>query len=214
MAFDPYASCPCGSGKKFKWCCQPIHVQIDRAFELDAEGQHDAALRMMDQVTTEHPDNPEAWGRKAQLQYQNGQAEEAENTLQKAFDLNPNYPFGHWLKAMFRQSEGEVQGAVLLLRKAADLYDPQARDYLAQIQALIAENELKLNRPVAARAALETSVHLQPGNENLRKDFETVFGNESRLPRVARQAYSFQGPSSAAGPERRQAWDQTLTQAR
>ena len=41
MALDPYAPCPCGSGKKFKWCCQPVHFQIDRAFEMDREGQHE-----------------------------------------------------------------------------------------------------------------------------------------------------------------------------
>ena len=76
---DTYASCPCGSGKKFKWCCQPIHVQIDKAFQQDQEGQHDAALRMMDDVVKEHPGNPEAWGRKALLLYNNERVDEAES---------------------------------------------------------------------------------------------------------------------------------------
>src|SRR5713226_7963784 len=101
MAFDPYASCPCGSGEKFKWCCQPIHVEIDKAFRQDAEGQHEAALRVMDQLTAEHGSNPEAWGRKAQLLYQNGKVDEAEAALQKAFEVNPNYAFGYLLRGMF-----------------------------------------------------------------------------------------------------------------
>src|SRR5215831_13961151 len=78
MALDSYSSCPCGSGKKFKWCCQPIHVDIDRAYRQDAEGQHEAALKIMDQLVAAHPANPEAWGRRAHLLYQNGQVEEAE----------------------------------------------------------------------------------------------------------------------------------------
>src|SRR5438105_3574152 len=65
MAFDPYAPCPCGSGKKFKWCCQPIHEEIDRAFRQEEEGQHETALKLMNEVVAKHPDNPEAWGRKA-----------------------------------------------------------------------------------------------------------------------------------------------------
>src|SRR5262245_31111635 len=146
---DPYASCPCGSGKKFKWCCQPIHVQIDRAFRQDAEGQHEAALRLMDEVIAEHPGNPEVWGRKAQLLYQNDRVEDAENALQKAFEINPNYPFGHLLRGMFRYHEGETAGALLLFRKAAEVYDPEARDILAQVYAMIAEAELKLNHPLA-----------------------------------------------------------------
>ena len=50
MAIDPYASCPCGSGKKFKWCCQDIHADIDRAFQQHNDGQHEAALRTMQQI--------------------------------------------------------------------------------------------------------------------------------------------------------------------
>ena len=45
MSLDPYASCPCGSGKKFKWCCQPIYAGIARAWEQEDNGQHETALR-------------------------------------------------------------------------------------------------------------------------------------------------------------------------
>src|SRR5919197_815945 len=38
MTPDLYAPCPCGSGKKFKWCCQPIYVDINRALEQDPFG--------------------------------------------------------------------------------------------------------------------------------------------------------------------------------
>ena len=176
MVLDPYASCPCGSGKKFKWCCQPIHAQIDKAFEQDAEGQHEAALRLMDDVVKEHAGNPEAWGRKAQLLYNNGKVEEAENALHKAFEINPNYPFGFLLRGTFRFQEGELAGALLLYRKAAEAYDPSARDLLNQVYAMIADAELKLNRPVAARAALQIAVHHQPADQELRKNFEEIFG--------------------------------------
>ena len=91
---DPYAACPCGSGKKFRWCCQPIYADISRAFQQDQDGQHDTALRIMEEVTTAHPDNPEAWGRKAEMLYANEKVDEAESALQKALDLNPNYPYG------------------------------------------------------------------------------------------------------------------------
>src|SRR6059058_4328372 len=101
MAIDPYGPCPCGSGKKFKWCCQPIYVQINKAFQQDADGQHETALRLMDQVTSEHPGNPEAWGRQAQLLYENNRVDDAEKALDRAFALNPNYPFGYYLRGSF-----------------------------------------------------------------------------------------------------------------
>ena len=151
MTIDLYAPCPCGSGKKFKWCCQPISVEIGKAFRLDSDGQHDAALRIMDELTTVHAANPEVWGRKAQVLFQNGRLDEAENALQKALEINPHYPFGYLLRGMFRQQEGELAGALLLFRKAAELYDPEAKDILAEVYSLIADTELRLNRPVAAR---------------------------------------------------------------
>lgn len=212
MAFDPYGPCPCGSGKKFKWCCQPIHVEIDKAFRQDEEGQHEAALRLIEAVVTQHPDNPEAWGRKAQLLYQNDQVEPAEKALDKALELNPNYPFGHFLRGTFRQYEGEIPGALVEFRKAAELYDPQARDILAQVYFAVGESEMRLNRPVAARAALSIALRYRPTDENLQKLFQGLFGKDSGVPEAGRREYGYLPPTSTAG-EYRQSWDKVLSGA-
>jgi tetratricopeptide (TPR) repeat protein len=213
MALDLYSPCPCGSGKKFKWCCQPIHVQLDRAFQQDAAGQHDAALHTIEEVVVEHPSNPEVWGRKAELLYRNGRADDAENALQKAFEINPNYPFGLMLQGMFRQNEGELAGALLLFRKAADAYDPEARDNLAHLYGAIAENELRMNRPVATRAALRIAVHFDPNNEELRGVMDGYFGDKSNLPLAARKDYTFLPAAATLSPERRVLWDEALARA-
>ncbi|HEY1860281.1 MAG TPA: tetratricopeptide repeat protein [Gemmataceae bacterium] len=210
MALDPYSSCPCGSGKKFKWCCQPIHVAIDRAFQQDAEGQHETALRLMDEIVAEHSGNPEAWGRKAQLLYQNQRLEDAEAALQKAFEINPDYPAGHFLRGLFRYNEGEIPGALLLFRKASDLYDPQAHDSLAEVYSLIANCELRLNRPVAAGAALRKALHYQRANPELQKGFDDLYGSKSRLPESARREYRFLTLPAGADEKRRAAWDRAL----
>src|ERR1700684_1288073 len=131
MALDPYSSCPCGSGKKFKWCCEPIYAEIRHAFDQEANGQQEAALRIMDGLTRQHPGNPEVWGKRAELLYHHGKVEEAEQSLEKAFAINPNYPFGLLLRGIVRFQEGEIPGALILGRKAADAYDPEAHDYLA-----------------------------------------------------------------------------------
>jgi tetratricopeptide (TPR) repeat protein len=210
MTIEPYAPCPCGSGKKFKWCCQPIHVEIDKAFRQHADGQHDAALRTMDEVLKEHGGNPEAWGSKAQLLYENDRVDEAEQALDRAFQLNPNYPYGYYLKGSFRLNEGEFPGALLLFRKAAELFDPEARRYLGQLHALIAECELKLNRPVAARAALQMAVRFDPATDNYRQALDQIFGDKSQFPQPARREYTYQGLPAAAPAERRTAWQQAL----
>lgn len=213
MALDLYSSCPCGSGKKFKWCCQPIHVQVDRAFRQDEEGQHEVALRLMDELIAGHPANPEVWGRKAQLLYQNERVDDAEAALDKAFEISPNYPFGHLLRGLFRHHEGELLGALRLFRKAAELYDPGAHDLLAQSYGLIADIEIRLNRPIAARAAARISLHLNPNQPELRQSMDAVFGTGSRFPATARTEYTFHNPAASVTGDRRGAWDQALTSA-
>jgi tetratricopeptide (TPR) repeat protein len=214
MVIDPYAACPCGSGKKFKWCCQPIYADIGKAFQQDEEGQHDTALRLLDQVTASHPDNPEAWGRKAELLYQNDKPDEAEAALQKALDLNPNYPYGLFLRGQFRLREGELPGALILLRKAADLYDPAARDILGHLYMVIFDSEMKLNHPVAARAAADLSLRADPSNAELAKGIETVFGpNNPNLPATAKQKHTYRSLPASAPAERRAAWDRALSGA-
>jgi tetratricopeptide (TPR) repeat protein len=197
MALDLYEPCTCGSGKKFKWCCHPIFVNINRAWEQEASGQHEAALRLMDEVVREHEGNPEAWGQKARLLYSQGKIEEAENALQKAFDLNPNYPAGLLLRAYIRFQEGESRGALLLARRAAEAYHPDARPYLAEVYLLIFECEMRMNRPVAARAALRLSLRFAPDEEEVQKSFDGLFGPEGRLPAAARRDYIFKKSSVA-----------------
>jgi tetratricopeptide (TPR) repeat protein len=194
MALDLYEPCTCGSGKKFKWCCHPIFVNINRAWEQEASGQHDAALRLMEEVVREHEGNPEAWGQKARLLYSQGKVEEAENALQKAFDLNPNYPAGLLLRAYMRFQEGESRGALLLARRAAEAYHADARPYLAEVYLLIFEGEMRMNRPVAARAALRLSLRFAPGEEEVKKSFDGLFGPEGRLPAAARRDYTLRTP--------------------
>jgi tetratricopeptide (TPR) repeat protein len=212
MALDPYAPCPCGSGKKFKWCCQPIHVEIDRAFQQYAEGQHEAALGIMHQVVEQNPANPEAWGRRAQLLYDSGKTDEAEASLQKALDINPKYPFGHLLRGLFRKAEGEIAGALLLFRKAADLYDPDARDVLAQVYSLIADAEQRLHRPLAVQAALRIAGRIRP-DEEIDKALTTAFGEQSGLPASARRDYSLMPLPASASVQQRDAWNAALSQA-
>ncbi len=214
MAQDPYEPCQCGSGKKFKWCCQPIFVHINRAWEQEASGQHETAMRLMDEVVREHDGNPEAWGQKARLLYVQGKPEDADIALQKAFDLNPNYPAGLILRATFRYQEDEIPGALLLARRAAEAYDPDAREALAEVYSLILQCELQMNRPVAARAALRMAARFAPEVEELKKTFDDLFNTVGRFPLAARREYTFRKPASGPGAEaKRAAWDRALRTA-
>ena len=197
MSPDPYQSCPCGSGKKFKWCCQPIHAETEKAFRQQENGQFEAALRTMDEVVKAHPDNAEAHGQRAHLLHINGRLEEAEKELEAAFSINKDYAFGYMLQGLFRQSEGEAIGAGLLFRKAAELYAPDAVGPLSFLYEQICDAELRHNHHLAARFTMQRWTRLQPENAELQKAFANLFGPESRIPEIARREYALQGREPA-----------------
>ncbi len=212
MALGPYTPCPCGSGKQFKWCCGPIYSGIERALEQEGRQQHETALRLIDEVIAAHPDKPEAWGQKARLLFLHDKVDEGEEALQKAFELNPNYPFGLLLRSQLRFGEGEIAGALLLARRAAQAYAPEAHDYLFEVYSILFEAEMKMHRPLAARAALRLAQRFNPAHQAVRETFESLFGPQGRFPAVVRKEHPLLAPATIK-PERRQVWDQALRSA-
>src|SRR4051812_15686721 len=191
MAIPPYAGCPCGSGKQFKWCCQPCYGYVEKALHQLEQKQPAAAEQTVAQLVEKFPKVPQAHGYQAQVLFLNNKTEQADAALQRGFDLDPNFAFGHWLRGLMRLEEGEAVGALMLFRKTAELLDPNAREVQAQVHSRIAELELQFNRPVAARAAMDRALHFAPNVTELRQAYDSVFGPESRLPEVARKSYAF-----------------------
>ena len=119
----------------------------------------------------------------------------------------PDYPFGHFLRGRFRLFEGEIPGALMLFRKAAELYDPTAHQLLIEIFLNIFECEMKLNRPVAARAAASLALKCDPNNVPLQQGVDEVFSPKNpNLPICATQSYTFH-PTKKIG---RAAWDKAM----
>src|SRR4051812_33943233 len=59
MSVNNYDPCPCGSGKKFKFCCHVIADDMDRIVRLMDGNQPRVALHQLDSLAVKHPRN--AW---------------------------------------------------------------------------------------------------------------------------------------------------------
>lgn len=58
MPLSPYDPCPCGSGKKLKFCCQSIADEMDRAMRLTDGNQPRVALQQLEALARKNPTNP------------------------------------------------------------------------------------------------------------------------------------------------------------
>jgi tetratricopeptide (TPR) repeat protein len=201
---------------------------VEKAFEQEEQGQHDAALQTIKGLLTSHAANPSVWVYYAQFLYKSAAVEleaaarsqaargdrpdeqtvtaygkkfeEAEEALSKALELNPHFGMAYFLRGQFRENEGELIGALLLYRKAAEAYDPEAHDQLAAVYVKIYQGETMLNRPVAARAALERAAHFAPADAELHAQLDGEFGPDGPYPAAARKKYSFR-PTAKPVPE-------------
>jgi tetratricopeptide (TPR) repeat protein len=71
---------------------------------------------------------------------------------------------------------------------------------------------MRMNRPVAARAALRLVTRFAPAEEEVRKSFDALFGPEGRLPAAARREYALRSPSKPT-EAKRAAWDRAVRSA-
>jgi tetratricopeptide (TPR) repeat protein len=141
---DPYALCSCGSGKKFRFCCQGIASTLEKAFSQARAGQLDSALRTMDQAVSAEPKNLELRLHKAKLLDALKRRPEAETVLDEAISIDGAFAAAHFQRALWRRQEGEIQGAAILARKAVDLYPLDAKEQIAQVFAFLSQVETQL----------------------------------------------------------------------
>ena len=58
MPLSPYDPCPCGSGKKLKFCCQSLAEEMDRISRLADGNQPHVALQQLEKLARKLPANP------------------------------------------------------------------------------------------------------------------------------------------------------------
>ena len=87
---DPYSPCPCGSDKKFKWCCQKVEAYAERAHRLEDNGQHNAALAAYDEGLAKVPRNPWLLLRKSVLLIELQKLDEAKRCVATVLQYQPD----------------------------------------------------------------------------------------------------------------------------
>ncbi len=189
--YAPYALCPCGSGKQFKWCCSAYYPLFIKALEQHETNQKATARGTIDQLTTKFAQIPQAWCYRADFLARIEDRPEAEKAVEQALKLDPDLPFANFMKGMFRLDEGETTGALLLFRRAAERFPAAAKPMIAEVNSRIAQLDLQENRPVASIAAMRKALAGMPENQELRTNYEAVFGAESRLLPAIRREYQF-----------------------
>ena len=201
-AVDPYAPCPCGSGQKFKWCCQKVEEYADRAERLLDNGQVESALAALDQGLRKVPDNPWLLTRKALIQLQQGQAEPARGLLERVVAKQPAHLGAHSLLVrVVLEAEGGLAG-VAQLQGAITAVPAEQRGALAPMFTLVGAFLAEAGDLPAGRKHLELALRLRPDDAMAESALRMVVANAAASPWLRNPYELAPAPEGLAGPAR------------
>ena len=92
---DPYAQCPCGSGKKVKFCCQDVTTEMSRIMRMNETGQTELARQALAALAAKpHPGTwTRSWIKGVQfVLHPDHRSEEALGLLRESLRENPLNP--------------------------------------------------------------------------------------------------------------------------
>jgi tetratricopeptide (TPR) repeat protein len=152
---DPYSPCPCGSGQKFKWCCQKVESYAERAQRMVDNGQYESALKPLDEGLAKFPENPWLLSRKALIQLHLKQVEPAKQTLRVLRQRNPAHLGGVILMTRLTlETEGAAAG-IAQFQQGLSAVAAEQRRLLAPLATFVGVGLTRAGWPIAALKHLE-----------------------------------------------------------
>jgi len=210
---DVYQLCPCGSGKKLKFCCHAIVSEMVRISELQQSHQHQAALKLLE--TAEKKVQPrEVWSRawvkttKAFLLFAMGTLEEARRLVGEVLDELPEHPLAVAVNGVLAISIDGYPGCTRAVYRAFQIA-AEAQPYLvSHLATALAHLMMSKGHVLAAGQYLNLAVRFDTENEEAAEQFMAFF-RDARLAYPLRDAYALETvpPESPLKPQFDKAFD-------
>lgn len=165
MAYDPYSPCPCGSGKKLKFCCQAIADDMERINRLIEDNQLRAAAKQLEALDKRHPASEWITTTRALVLIESHEALAARDLLGQWLSAHPDSDFATVLYALAQLQTDGYDAAKKAIQRA---YQKGARKYPALISGLaqtVAAVMLSREQPMAARENLSLALRFAHESE-------------------------------------------------
>jgi hypothetical protein len=164
---DPYAPCHCGSGQKYKWCCQSVEAYVERSQRLLDNGQYELAINPLLEGLAKVPDNVSLLLRKALVQLHLNQTGPASETLRLLLQKHPGHLGGSILLTRLALDTDGVQAGVAQFQQALSAFEPSDRSKLASLASFLGSTLARAQYPAAAIKHLDLAARLS-GDESKR----------------------------------------------
>ncbi len=158
---DSYADCPCGSGKKVKFCCQKIVPEMEKIERLQ-ENQPDLALQHLNKLAEKHPGNPWIVTTSATICLQRGEYQAAKIELLKFLKDHPDHMRANALYALAALNADGLPQAKKALHRAFKRSITDNPSLVSLLMESLGEYHLLSGHVMAARAHFVLAARLAP----------------------------------------------------
>lgn len=183
---DPYTLCPCGSGKKLKFCCSDLIGEIEKIHRMIEGDQPRAALRHVEQTLAKQPGRASLLDLQAMLQMSLGEHEAAEATVAEFLKNHSDSPSAHAHHAMLLADKGETVAAVEALQSALDRVETNLPQRVLEAIGSVGHALLLAGDVVAARAHLWLYEAVAGGHDHRALELLVRMNQVSGLPLLLR----------------------------
>jgi tetratricopeptide (TPR) repeat protein len=186
MAVDLYAPCPCGSGKKLKFCCSDLVGQIEKIHRMIEGDQPRAALRYTEQTLAQHPRRASLLDLKATIELSLDELDAAHETVDQFVEAHPDSPIAHACHAMWLSAVGRSREAVGALQRALELVERDIPHRVFEAIGLVGRALLAGGHVVAAQAHLWLQAAVAPQGDKRALELLVSLNRYSGLPLLLR----------------------------
>ena len=165
MPIDAYEPCPCGSGKKFKFCCAAAAEEIDKVLKYQEKHQIQSSLQVLDRLLTTKADLPWGYITKASILLNEGEYGGARETLVLLLEKKPDHPFGIALYATAAFASVGYERAKPAIYRAYQRCSKYFPDVVGSMSMGIAAWMFSTNKFMACRQHLAQAMRLVPDED-------------------------------------------------
>jgi len=195
MALDLYAPCPCGSGKKLKFCCTDVGKDLEEVVNALEGNQRIAALDRINRGLEKHPDSPALLSLKASTLLELREFENAEKCIATFLANAPQNPVALAYSALIDATHTNVREAVLKTQQALEIASLEVPIPLYEAIATLASVLVQLGHYQSARQHLLLQVGLEGGAESpTMKQYSAVRASDA-VPLIERSDLQLAAPA-------------------
>ena len=179
MALDSYSPCPCGSGKKLKFCCSDLSSELTTLARMIEGQQYAAALEQVERDEAKHPSRACLLAIKVQLLRALEEFDKAKEAIEAFRRECPENPLALAESAIQKAFEGDADTAMSELQGSLEHLENQMFPQVYDAFSILASAMAQRGKLRSARALLQYQSLANPEDKEPLERMSRLFASRS-----------------------------------